>query len=143
MKRQSNFRGEGLTYTRNLTNNLFSGNSFEIAPGTFDTIHNIDDYTYYQTKPREKCTVFFQRRKITEKANKQIEDYHFPVTAVSFRSLIPSALNQNRETNQTVEEIEFSENKINFKPQPSTYSTIDRPKIGHSYGLLSCNMKLS
>lgn len=67
-----------------LSDQDFKGNSFKIASDTFDTIHNIDDYTYYQVKPRNKCDIYFQRRKISQKAEKYIENYNFPAVAVSF-----------------------------------------------------------
>ncbi|CAG9540674.1 unnamed protein product [Cercopithifilaria johnstoni] len=71
-----------VAYMHNLTDAEFEqSNWFTIAPNTFDTIHNIDDYTYYQYQPRTNCTYHFRRRKITKRAQKHIKDYPFPALA--------------------------------------------------------------
>ncbi|KAK6108850.1 putative integral membrane protein [Brugia pahangi] len=71
-----------VAYTHNLIDSEFEkNNSFTIAPNTFDTIHNIDEYTYYQHKPRTECTYHFRRRKITRSVQKDIKDLSFPALA--------------------------------------------------------------
>uniref|UniRef100_A0A158Q6W4 Sema domain-containing protein n=1 Tax=Elaeophora elaphi TaxID=1147741 RepID=A0A158Q6W4_9BILA len=71
-----------VAYTHNLIDSEFEkNNSFTIAPNTFHTIHNIGEYTYYQSKPRKACTYYFQRRKITKSAQKDIKDLRFSALA--------------------------------------------------------------
>ncbi|VDN84053.1 unnamed protein product [Brugia pahangi] len=78
-----------VAYTHNLIDSEFEkNNSFTIAPNTFDTIHNIDEYTYYQHKPRTECTYHFRRRKITRSVQKDIKDLSFPALAVSYKKIM-------------------------------------------------------
>ncbi|VIO98964.1 Uncharacterized protein BM_BM10521 [Brugia malayi] len=78
-----------VAYTHNLIDSEFEkNNSFTIAPNTFDTIHNIDEYTYYQHKPRTECKYHFRRRKITRSVQKDIKDLSFPALAVSYKKIM-------------------------------------------------------
>ncbi|VDM09162.1 unnamed protein product [Wuchereria bancrofti] len=84
---------EVVAYTHNLIDSEFEkNNSFTIALNTFDTIHNIDEYTYYQHKPRTECKYHFRRRKITKSVQKDIKDLPFPALAYPCDFEISSAM---------------------------------------------------
>uniref|UniRef100_A0A915Q5T1 Uncharacterized protein n=1 Tax=Setaria digitata TaxID=48799 RepID=A0A915Q5T1_9BILA len=73
---------EPVIYIHNLLDSEFEkNNSFTIAQNTFHTIHNIDDYTYYQETPRTECIYHFKRRKITKSSKKDVQDVPFPAFA--------------------------------------------------------------
>ncbi|VBB31270.1 unnamed protein product, partial [Acanthocheilonema viteae] len=81
-------------YTHNLVDSDFEkDNTFTIVPHTFHTIHNIDGYTYYQYKPREKCWYYFQRRKITKSAEKSIKNVAFHAFSIAHRQIMSEPCN--------------------------------------------------
>ncbi|VDM97652.1 unnamed protein product, partial [Onchocerca ochengi] len=75
-------KNEVIAYKHKLLDSEFEkNNTFQIAPNTFDTIHVIGEYLYYQYEPRTECIYNFRRRKITKALNKEIKNAPFPALA--------------------------------------------------------------